>query len=393
MTAQSPLKVFMVAGEESGDRLGGALMRALYERTHGNVIFFGVGGDQMAAAGLQSLFPLRETALMGFASIPARLFGVLRRIRQAAAAAVAKNPDVLVIIDSPEFTHRIARDVRARSRMIPIVDYVSPSVWAWRPGRARAMREYIDHVMALLPFEPAVHARLGGPPCSYVGHPLTERVTVLRPNADERRRRNADPPILLIMPGSRHGEIAHMLSVFAQAAELAAARLGVLATVVLTVPELARSVSDAVAQWRIPARVIVDPAEKEAAFRTARAAIVKSGTGTLELAIAGVPMVAAYRMNAIEAFILMRLVKSPSVILANLVLGENIVPELLQGEATPQRIADAIVPLIEETPARHTQLEAFGRLDAIMEIGRLKPSDRAAQIVLDVANKRTPARN
>ena len=191
---------------------------------------------------------------------------ILQRIRQTADAVIAAKPDVLVIIDSPEFTHRVARRVRARAPAIPIVDYVCPSVWAWRPGRARAMRAYVDHVLALLPFEPAALRRLDGPACTFVGHPLSERAAQLRPNAEEARRRLADPPLLLVLPGSRASEIRRMAGVFGEAAALAAERVGGLEVVVPSVPRLADAVKAAVASWRIPARVVTDPDEKDAAF-------------------------------------------------------------------------------------------------------------------------------
>ena len=168
-----PLRVFLVAGEESGDRLGAPLMRALRERRK-DVTFFGVGGAQMQGEGLTSLFPISDLAVMGFNAVARKLPLIFRRIRETVRAVIATHPDVLVIIDSPDFTHRVARRVRKLAPSIPIVNYVSPSVWAWRPGRARSMRRYVDHVLALLPFEPQAHERLGGPPCSYVGHPLAE---------------------------------------------------------------------------------------------------------------------------------------------------------------------------------------------------------------------------
>ena len=174
--------VFLVAGEESGDRLGAALMRALRERTGGAVRFAGVGGRDMAGEGLASLYPIDDLPIIGFSAIPRRLPRILRLMRFTARTVVEKRPHVLVIIDSPGFTRGIARRVRAAQPKIPIVEYVSPSVWAWRPGRARVMRHYIDHILALLPFEPEVHRRLGGPPCTYVGHPLIEQVRDLRPN-------------------------------------------------------------------------------------------------------------------------------------------------------------------------------------------------------------------
>ncbi len=185
------MKVFLVATEESGDRLGAALMQALKARLGPSVEFRGVGGYEMAAEGLPSLFRIDDLAIVGIAGITQALPKILSRIRQTARAALDEKPDVMVIIDSPDFTHRVARRVRKKNRNIPIVDYVSPSVWAWRPGRARAMRRYIDHVLALLPFEPEVHRKLGGPPCTYVGHPLVEQIDELRPNAEEAVRRQA----------------------------------------------------------------------------------------------------------------------------------------------------------------------------------------------------------
>ena len=209
--------VFLVAGEESGDRLGASLISAIRERTQGKAHFSGVGGAHMAAEGVPSLFPLGDLAIVGFSSIPAMLSKILRRIREAADAVIAAKPDVLVIIDSPEFSHRVARRVRERAPDIPIVDYVCPSVWAWRPGRARAMRTYVDHVLALLPFEPKAMNDLGGPPCTFVGHPLSERLVDLRPNELEARLRRADPPLVLVLPGSRTGEIRRMAPVFGSA--------------------------------------------------------------------------------------------------------------------------------------------------------------------------------
>ena len=191
----SPLRIALVAGEHSGDQLGCRLMRALSEARSERIAFSGVGGEAMAAEGLASLFPISDIAVMGVLPVLARLPKLIARIRQTAAAIVAARPDALVIIDSPDFTHRVARRVRAAIPDLPIVDYVSPSVWAWRPGRAKAMRAYVDCVLALLPFEPDAYVRLGGPRCVYVGHPLIERLKELRPSKDEARRRAAEPPL------------------------------------------------------------------------------------------------------------------------------------------------------------------------------------------------------
>ena len=264
------------------------------------------------------------------------------------------SPDILVIIDSPDFTHRVARRVRAKDPGIPIVNYVSPSVWAWRPGRARAMLKYVDHVLALLPFEPEAYRRLRGPPCTYVGHPLTEQLSALRPNADEAARRAESPPVLLVLPGSRRSEIRHHMAVFGQAV----ARLqqeGVAFELVLpTMPHLQEAIVDAVKGWPVQPQVVIGEQEKRAAFRIAHAALAKSGTVTLELALAGVPMVTAYRTGSVEAWILRRAIKVNSVILANLVIGENVVPEFLQEDCTPEKLAQALHEVLGDCELRRS---------------------------------------
>jgi lipid-A-disaccharide synthase len=386
----APLSIAIVAAEESGDALGAALANALTERTGGALKLSGVGGRAMAAAGIVSPFPIDELSIVGLAGIVQKLPVILRRIRQTADAVIAARPDALVIVDSPDFTHRVARRVRRLAPSIPILDYVSPSVWAWRSGRARAMRAYVDHVLAILPFEPAAHLRLGGPPCTYVGHPLTERIAALRPNADEAQRRRADPPVVLALPGSRSSEVGRLTAIFGAAIARVAAQAGPLEVVMPTVPHLASRLRESIADWAVKPRIVVEPVEKWAAFRNARAALAASGTVTLELALSGVPTVAAYRLSRIEA-IIARLIRLQaglqSVILANLVVGENVVPELLQEECTPDRLADALVPLLPDTPERRRQIEAFARLDDIMAIGAMTPSAKAATIVLDVARR------
>ncbi len=252
------------------------------------------------------------------------------------------------------------------------------------------MRAYVDHVLAILPFEPAAYVRLGGPPCTYVGHPLIERLAELRPNAQEAARRQGDPPIVLALPGSRSTEIRRHIGIFGAALARGRRPRGPIEVVLPTVPHLVSRVREAVAGWTVKPRIVVDPAEKWAAFRSARAALAASGTVTLELALSGVPTVAAYRLHPVEA-IIARLIRIqsrlPSVILANLVLGENVVPELIQEDCTPDRLAAALLPLLSDTPERARQIEAFGRLDRIMGIGSAAPSAKAAAIVLEVARR------
>ena len=384
MQARSPStdrKIFLIATEESGDRLGAALMKVLRQRLGDSVQFSGVGGRAMTAEGIAPLFPIEELSIVGLSAVVKQLPKILRLISRTADAALADAPDMLVIIDSPDFTHRVARRVRARNPDIPIVDYVSPSVWAWRPGRARAMRGYVDHVLALLPFEPEEYRKLQGPPCSYVGHPLTEQLASLRPNEEEQKRRDGQPPVLLVLPGSRRSEIRHPLALFGAA-------LGKLnrqipfELVLPTMPHLEAMVREGVASWPVAPRLAIGEIEKRAAFRVARAALAKSGTVTLELALSGIPMVTAYRVGAAEAFILRRAIRVSSVILANLVIGSDIIPEFLQENCTPDKLAEALVDVIKDSPERLRQLVAFATMDGKMSTGEQPPSVRAADIVL-----------
>jgi lipid-A-disaccharide synthase len=253
------------------------------------------------------------------------------------------------------------------------------------------MRAYVDHVLALLPFEPAAHARLGGPACSFVGHPLAEDIALLRPSAEEARRRAADPPVVLVLPGSRSSEIARHLAVFGAAAALAAERTGPIELVLPTVPHLAERVRCETAGWRIKPRVVVEAADKWAAFRVARAALAASGTVTLELALAGVPTVVAYKVALLSELIYHAAVRVPTIVLANLVLGEKVMPEIIQRDATPENLAAALAPLIRDTDERRALLDALARIDAVMAIGTARPSEAAAEVVLRVAREGRPA--
>ena len=385
--SSQPPAIAIVAAEESGDALGAALARALV-KAQSTVQLSGVGGSAMRQAGIKSPFPIDELAIIGLTAIPRRLPTILRRIRETADAIVKARPHALVIIDSPDFTHRVARRVRRRAPEIPILDYVSPSVWAWRPGRARAMRGYIDQVLAILPFEPDAHRRLGGPPCTYGGHPWVERIADLRPGPDDAARRLAEPPLILILPGSRSGEVGRHTSVFGAAIDRLSARIGPIELILPTVPHIEGRVRESVAGWPVQPKIVVDPSEKWAAFRRARAALAASGTVTLELALAGVPTVAAYRLHFIEAMVARAIrlrTRLPSIILANLVIGENVVPELLQEDCTPEKLAATLAAVVGDTEQRRRQIEGFQRLDQIMKIGGPSPSAKAAALALEAA--------
>jgi lipid-A-disaccharide synthase len=387
-TGARPLDVFMVAGEASGDELGAGLMRALARECAGAVSFRGVGGHRMAEAGLASVFPMQDIMAIGIAPVVAKLPTILRRLGETADAIAASRPDVLILIDVPDFNQRVARRMRRRLPDLPIVTYVSPTVWVWRPGRAKAMRPSVDLILALLPFEPAVHRELGGPSCQYVGHPLLANLAALRPSPEEADARAR--PLVLALPGSRRQEVRRLGAIFGVALARVAELHPDLEVVLPTVPHLIDDIAAATVRWPVQPRVVTAEADKHAAFRRARAALAASGTVTLELALAGIPHVAAYRIPLIEGLFMRAVVrfhpviKVRSVILANLVLGENVVPEFLQGQCTAANLATALREILDDSPARQRQEQAFRRLDAILDTGGVAPSERAARAVLDL---------
>jgi lipid-A-disaccharide synthase len=383
------LRLFVVAGEHSGDVLGGRLMAALGQRRRGRIRYLGVGGPHMAAEGLVSQFPMEEVAVMGPAAVLARLPQLLQRIGQTAAAAIAAQADAVLIIDSPEFTHPIARRIRRRAPSIPIIDYVSPSVWAWRPGRARRMRTYVDHVLALLPFEPAAHRRLQGPPCTYVGHQLVERLpwmATLDPQALARRLNLApDLPVLVVLPGSRTSEVKRLMRPFGDAVARLV-RQGRRLEIVLPVVSSVRAlVEAALPAWPQRPHLVESEEDKFSAFKLARVALAASGTVSLELAAAGTPMVVGYKVDPLLAAPLRLLVTIDTAILANLVLGERAFPEFLQGKCTPVNLAGALGPLLDGGPARDGQMAALARIPDKLRIEKGSPSEAAADIVLHYA--------
>ncbi len=308
-------------------------------------------------------------------------------MRETAEAIVADPPDLLVLIDAPDFTHRVAHKVRSRLPELPIVKYVAPTVWVWRPGRARAMAPDIDQVLAVLPFEPKVMNDLGGPPTIYVGHPLLSELGRLRPNAEEAARRASAPPLLLVLPGSRRSELARLGEVFGQALGALKANGQEFELVLPTLPRRLPQVEAMIATWPVKPRVVVDEAEKYAAFRQARAALAASGTVTLELALAGVPMVTAYKVPKLEGWIGNLVLTGGSVILPNIILGENVVPEFLQQNCTAGALTRSLAGILPDGPARQLQIDAFTRLEGILSLAGDTPSRRAAIAVL--ATKRT----
>ncbi|MGE0230904.1 MAG: lipid-A-disaccharide synthase [Flavobacteriaceae bacterium] len=376
-----PLRIAIIAGEESGDVLAAHLMEALNRR--GPVSFVGIGGHRMEQQGLKSIFPMSDIAINGGVAIARNLPMLLRRIREAAIGVIATEPDVLVIVDSPEFTHRVARKVRKANPEIPIINYVPPTVWAWRPGRARAMRAYVDRSMAVLPFEPAEHAKLGGPPCDYIGHPVSE-IIATKTRAPEAP---ADPPVLLVLPGSRRTEIERLMALFGNV--VGRVHRPGMRIVIPAVRHLEAQIAEKAALWPVKPEIVAGEAAKWEAFSRGTAALAASGTVTLELALMGVPQVVGYRIEWLAAA-LMPFFRAHSIAMANLVHGSRIVPEFLHKECTEENLAGALAPLLSDTPERRRQIEGIAAIRRRMEDEAATPADHAADIVLETVAARVP---
>jgi lipid-A-disaccharide synthase len=373
-------QIMIVAGEPSGDALGGHLMAALRERA-GDVTFSGVGGLAMAAQGLSSLFPMAELSVMGFAEVAPRVPRLLRRIGETARAARSLRPSALVTIDSPGFNFRLAG--RLAGSGIPLIHYVAPQVWAWRPGRARRIAAFLDHLLALLPFEPPYFEAVGLP-CTYVGHPAIEAGADRGDGPAFRARHGiaAEATVLLVLAGSRGMEVSRHLSLFGEALNRLAPRIADLHVVSATVPGVAEHVRQAAAAWPVPTLVVEGEGEKYDAFAAADGALAVSGTVVLELALARVPTVVAYRANPVSGWLARRLVTVDYVSLPNLILDRGALPELLLGECRPDRLAAASEEILVDRDARDAQSRAMGEVAAKLEVAGLPPSHRAAETVL-----------
>jgi lipid-A-disaccharide synthase len=377
------MKLFIVAGEASGDQLGAKLIRALRDRVP-DAEFLGVGGEAMTREGFSSLFPMSDISVMGVIPVIAHLPTILRRIDETARAVVAARPDALILIDAPDFTHRVARRARKLLPDLKVADYVSPTVWAWRPWRAKTMRKSIDLVLALLPFEPEAHERLGGPRCLYVGHPLIERLGDL--SGDDASKSSGS---VLLLPGSRRSVVARMAPAFGEAIALLDDLRPGLDYVLPAAAPVEAQIRAEIATWRVKPRLVVGEAERYAAFRSARAALAASGTVTLELALSRTPTVVAYRVPKFEEFIARRLINLTTAVLPNLILGRNAFPEFFQEDAAPAPLAAAMAEIVDEGAPRRRQLAELERLSSLMLLpDGMRPSEKAAEAVWELIGVR-----
>lgn len=381
------MKLFLVAGEPSGDRLGAALMAGLRTLAT-DVSFEGVAGPSMQAEGMQSLFPMKELSVMGLAEVLPKYRHLKRRIAETAAAVLAADPAALITIDSPDFCLRVARLVKAARPDLPTIHYVAPSVWAWRPGRAAKMAEVIDHVLALLPFEPP-YMTAAGMTCDFVGHPVVaERLATPR-EADTLR---GTSPLILALPGSRRGEVTRLSPVIGQTLAMLKVRFPGLRVVLPTVPSVAPLIRDLVRDWPVRPEVIENADRKRAAFAAADVALAASGTVSLELAANDCPMVIAYDMHPVSMWLMRRMARIDTVTLVNLVSETRAVPEFIGRDCRAARIAPGLARLLTDPEAMAAQRQAMAVTMDRLGRGGEAPGLRAARSVLAALDRRPATR-
>ncbi|AZO54642.1 MULTISPECIES: lipid-A-disaccharide synthase [unclassified Mesorhizobium] len=382
--ADRALKIAIVAGEESGDLLGADIVRSLRQATGREVQLVGLGGRHLQALGLVSPFDAGEVALMGFSAVLRDLPRLMRRIGQLAGMVADAKPDCLVTIDSPDFSLRVAKRVRAGNPSIPIVHYVCPSVWAWRPGRAVAMKPYVDHILCILPFEVKELDRLGGPPGTYVGHRLSHDPGVLSAAKAQGQPRDLSPDrvkTMLVLPGSRRGEVRRLLEPFGETVSMLRARGHRLRLMLPTVPHVADTVRSAVTRWDEKPEIILEPERKWQAFGKADAALIASGTVSLELALSGVPMISCYRLDPVARVVAPYLVSVWSALLPNLISDRALIPEFYNEYVKPNNLARQLEALLADTGMRAWQKDGFAEITRRMATD--KPSGEiAASVVL-----------
>ncbi|WP_019223757.1 lipid-A-disaccharide synthase [Bartonella rattaustraliani] len=361
------LKIAVVAGEESGDLLGADLISCLAQQTGCNIHLIGVGGRHLKALGLESFFDSHDIALIGLGAVLKKLPSLLRHIRNLSKFLAQEQPDCLILIDSPDFTHRVAKKVRALAPSIPIVKYVAPTVWAWRPERAKAMHKFVDHVLAIFPFEEKVMKDLGGPATTYVGHRLLTYPPLLTVQSEKKRLlgkkdfslKHASSPTLVILPGSRNSEIRSLMPIFREAVKILAQQIPHLHIILPTLPHLENEIRDFVQGWTSKVEIVVGEEEKWRAFTEADVALAALGTVSLELALAKIPMVLCYKLDFFSKFFLFPKITLWTAALPNIISDKAIVPEYFNEFLRPGMLARQIEQLLYNPLLRQAQLEAF----------------------------------
>ncbi|CCM75564.1 tetraacyldisaccharide-1-P synthase [Rhizobium mesoamericanum STM3625] len=389
--SDTSLKVAIVVGEVSGDLLGADLIAALKRQFPGDIDLIGVGGEGLEAQGLRSLFDFSELQVMGITQVLSNLPRLVRRIGEAASAIIAAKPHVLVIVDSPDFTHRVAKRVRAALPELPIVNYVCPSVWAWKEYRAERMLAYVDQVLAVLPFEPEVMRKLGGPPTTYVGHRLTADQRLLHARSVRARtkpREQAERKTVMLLPGSRSSEISKLLPYFGDAVHELVTRNGDMRFVLPTMPRREAMIRNLVKDWTTKPEIVTGAEAKWQAFAEADAAMAASGTVVLELALTGVPCISAYKTDWIIKLMTSK-IKTWSAALPNLIADYAVVPEYINDVVRGGSFARWMEKLCVDTLPRQAMMEGYDVLWQRMQTEK-PPGEYAAEIVLDILQKKKP---
>lgn len=375
---------FLIAGEASGDLLGAYLMQSLKKKLDGNVRFMGVGGPRMVAEGMQLLFPQAELAHFGVFEVLRHIPHILNRVKQTIAAIRHQRPAALITIDSPDFCFRVAKPLKGE---LPLIHYVAPTVWAWRPKRAKKIAAFLNHLLALLPFEPP-YFTCEGLGCTFVGHPIVQSGAGL---GDAARFRSAhgigDAPLLAVLPGSRHGELKRLMPVFTPAIARLAQQFPDLRIFIPAAPGFAARLKQEAAAWPLPVIITEGDAQKYDGFAAARAALACSGTVALELAMAKLPTVIAYKLNSLTYALFRRFIKIDYACLINLMHKKMVVPELIQQDCTPEKLAEATARLLGDDSARQQQIAGLGDVASWLGRGQFVPSERAAETVLKVVEQ------
>ena len=382
----------LVCGEPSGDLLGAQLMAGLKQASGGDVEITGVGGPAMTAQGLTSLYPLDATAVMGLREVVPAIPAILKRVREASDFALRTRPDAVVLIDSPDFTHRIAQRLKRIDPSIRTINYVAPQVWASRAYRAKKMARYFDLVLALLPFEAPFFERYGLKSV-FVGHPVIERAARMTGGAAFRARHGIAPDakLLVVLPGSRTSEIRFILPVFREAVAKIAARVPGLITVLPTVPHVAARVRAATQDWPAPLVLLESDDEKYASFDAADVALAASGTVTTELALAGTPMVVGYKVGGLTYALASLIMNVRYITLVNVLLDREAVPEFVQSRCTPENLSGAVIPLLTDKSAALHERDDLGAAAVLLGKGGEAPSLRAARAILEFVGAQSPS--
>lgn len=383
------LKIYLIAGEPSGDALGARLIRAMKEKTGNKAEFYGVGGENMEAEGFRSIFDISDLAVMGLAEVIPSIPKVLRRIKETVNDILRIRPDIVVTIDSWSFGSRVQKALRRKKTGIPQMHYVAPQVWAWKKKRARTMYKYVDRLLTLLPQEPKYFTPYGLE-TTFVGHPVIESPVA---NADKQTFRQehnipANKRIISVLPGSRHNEVASLLPTFIKASELLAEQYDDLVFVIPTVKTVEKRVKEIIKDCKLPLLVVEGGEDRHNAMCASSAAIAASGTVALELAIADVPHIIGYKVSKLTAFLAKRLLHIQFVNLSNILLGREVVPELLQDACTPENIARHIKRFLNQDDLYRRQMEGLKKVRQVLGLGKQTPSQKACDAILEMINKK-----